>query len=275
MFFAEKLLPPSPAALVFAGDHILSAWLFYGALIAIFLFAVHVVRTTNALRPVKLWLALIWILFQVPHFAIERPDIAHLTQHTGAFILALLVIEGAPAARFLIRAARIAIAVYVLLFVAHCIAKEQGGARRWPPRDVYWHRLSNGLEFPTLAKRDFDQLIEAVLAKTAPDDSVANWPYAPGANFLAQRRMPGRRVFVTPEAISPEIELELIEDLESEEVAVVLYRRDFSMHDRKSSLPSNFMPRLDAYLAKQFVESARYEEIQVLRPKSSMASPER
>jgi hypothetical protein len=163
----------------------------------------------------------------------------------------------------------------VLLFVAYCIEEGQGGARRCPAPEIVWHRLSNGLEFPMLPGRAVDELVEAVLASTTRDDAVASWPYYPGANFLAERRMPGRRVFVTPATISPEVERELIHDLETERVGVVLYLPELNMHARESSVPSNFMPTLDAHLAAEFAEGGRYDDVQLLRPRASSVSPAR
>jgi hypothetical protein len=272
LLFEERLQPPSPAALVFAADPVLRAWLFYGALAWILLFVIMRVRMRKSAPTPSLWIGLFWVVVQVPQFAIERPGIGHLTEHTAAILLAMLVVIGAPGSRTWTRALRVAAVAYVLMFVIHCIDSGQGGARRFPAREIEWFALSNGRAFPMRPDRSVGALVEAILTSTRPDQRVATWPYAPGLNFLAARRMPGRRVFVTPETTDLALERELIAELASEDVGAVVYLRDSNMHGRDSSLPMHFMPRVDAHLAEHFVVASSYDGIDVLIPKPSMGS---
>lgn len=271
LFFAEALSPPSVSALVFGEKGALRSGLYYGALAAVGLgLVMAAVRGRAALHTAPrsaafLAVGIIWMLAQVPQFAWERPGLNHVTEHQGVIGLSLLIIWGAIEGRRMTWVGRGMIVLYCLAFIGECTDSAFGGARQWPPKTIVWQTLENGISYPEREGRGIRPILDEILNQTQSADRVASWPFFPGANFLTQRRMPGTRVFLTPETMEPGLEAALIENLKAESVETVVYLPTFDMHQRPSSVAQAFLPELDSHLRTEYQGVMRIEGVELLR----------
>lgn len=267
---SEKLSPPSLGYLFKFSRQGSTAQLFYLSFVPLILlalctaFQVRSAIGNPSARPSAaiLVLVLVWSLTNVPQYALERPDPHHLTQRTTYIAL----VSGLAADRsvrwlrdhFRAPAAGVVVAslfaFYLLGFaLKHSAFAEGGTGLRYIQRSmVTWKRLSNGVTYPARFGDGTHDIVTYVLANTEGTDRVAAYPFFPGVNFLSQRLMPGRHVYVIPERTRPSVETRVISDLRAERVPLILYLPGQNIHGKVGARPINFMGRIHAYIERYY-----------------------
>lgn len=252
----------------------LFAWSFFGGLLLIF-GAMAAALATAVRKPASdagrsAAVLAFWLLSNLPQFALERPDMSHLTQRGVALAIAgaYLITHCTRAflsstMRISARAVGVSCALYAAFYTGKHLWFGEGGAYLYRGR-ARLHTLSNGMRFPTTADAETAPLVEALLARSTPGAPVGNWPYRPGLNFLAQKAMPGRGVFLIPENASTALQLRATRALEEEGVDHVFYAPEEAIHQTASSTPEKFMPIVHVALRRDYQVVARHGAVELL-----------
>ncbi len=276
---SQNLVPPALASLARFDALGQTAWVFYGSLAAFSaLAAIAVNRLWNFRRrpPDELWVwafLLLWMLSNIPQYTLERPDVPHLVQRNVALFIALAVIgrvsmqaalcRGMLGKRIAAAAITMAVAVYGCAATAKHLVHGEGWGWTAASLHVQPQMLSNGVVFPSETPSAIAPLVEHVVHNSQPGEAVASLPYLPGFNFLAQRRMPSRHVYVLPEFMRPGLEESVLESLRC--VTWVVYDDQQNIHGNERQRPASFMPQIDAYLRANFRPQMQAGSIQLLR----------
>ncbi|MFZ2266203.1 MAG: hypothetical protein WAV95_01360 [Azonexus sp.] len=242
------------------------AWLYWGAILIPGLLVANVIwlareaRTDHARRNELglALLALIWFAMNLPQYAWERPDPAHLAERLFALLAATPIIvapfirQFGSSIRLPRRALGVALAAVLIgYFAAYLMIRHSGavsgGYHRAPFRPV----LASGMKLPL--SLPMQPLLERVVADTSPSDSIVALPYAPGFNVVADRPFPTRQIYLFPFNTNPLVEANFICALELKRVRYVLYNENLLLDGTERTRMSNYAPRLHAYLTSQFV----------------------
>lgn len=243
-----------------------TAWLFYGSLIPVTVLAMLVlVRVFRKPLPgpprrdmAILALVVLWTISSLPQYTLERPDVPHLTQRAFSFFLPLAVVlqmglnraRGSPPRVYKVAALVLAVllSVYSVAYVAKHLAWGQGGSIGVVRTPVTWHRLANGISFPEVSGAKIAELTQHIIRNSRTIDRLASLPYLPGINFLAQRLMPDRQVFLLRQSVDPVVEQDFIAALDRWSVPFVVYIPRQIANPGPSNLLENFAPRVHAFL---------------------------
>jgi len=279
---ADKTPGPSIADLLGLDHAAADAWLFYGSLVPVALLAAMCLMKAVR-RPVPgperldvaaLGLVLFWSLTSLPQYFLERPDVPHLTQRAFSFFLPLAVVlqksvdwsrrgtRGLSRIVGMLPAAFLCI--YSVAFVVKHEALGQGGSAGIIRTPVTWHKLSNGMSFPEASGSRTGELLQYLVGNSDSNDRIAALPYLPGVNFLAQRLMPTREVYLLPQSMGPEIETDLIAALNRRPVPFVVYAPRQAINPGRSNLPENFASRVHGYLRLNFEKVMESDGIELL-----------
>jgi hypothetical protein len=261
IFYADNLSPPAISNLLKPNGEGATAWVYYGSFLPILSLAVLTALRRggqggyykSGLLPSAYLIVLVWALFNVPQYALDRPDPPHITMRSVTILLPLSIVLAATLrlgskqarqpVKFLTFAFTALLAVYPVLFVT----KHHRGISN---KEIVWHTLSNGIAFPDVKGSRLKDVVEHIIANTDEDERVASYPYLPGFNFLSQRLMPGRHVYLVPEFMEPGLEEEVIGDLNN--VRYALYEPERSIHGKSTSEPRNFIPEIDKIFSTEF-----------------------
>jgi hypothetical protein len=278
---AYRLMPPRLADVGLFTAPGVFAVLFYGSLAIVILFVASAVRSLVGARratavpgsviPARAWLVLFaWVLGNVPQYAIERPDLSHLTQRLPALLVASLAILAAlspsrPALRVTRWATASLLAAYFALLVGSAMARGEGGTVWAARHTLETVRLSNGQAFLQGRGGPWPEVVERVLRGAGPGEPLATLPYLPGVNFLAARPLPGRHVYLLPSVMERGTEDEYIASLERGPVRDVVLLESFRLNLADDTALQVYAPRVAAYLATRYVEVLRLGGLVVLR----------
>jgi hypothetical protein len=268
IFYADNLSPPAISNLLKPNRAGATAWVYYGSFLPILSLAVLTALRRgvqggcykSGLLPSAYLIVLVWALFNVPQYALDRPGPGHIVQRSVIILLPLSIVLAATLrlgskqarqpVKFLTFAFTALLAVYPVLFVTKHYYYGQGGTKGISNQEIVWHTLSNGIAFPDAKGSRLKDIVEHIIANTDEDERVAAYPFIPGFNFLSQRLMPGRHVFLIPEFMEPGLEEEVIGDLNN--VRYAIYEQERSIHRKSTSEPRNFIPEIDKIFSTEF-----------------------
>ncbi|MGH9361840.1 MAG: hypothetical protein ACRD2T_07970, partial [Thermoanaerobaculia bacterium] len=278
-----RLAPPPLDALGQATATGFFAWLFYGSLLVpAWLLGGFVLRLTGggrgrsvleSLPPRTHLVLLIWLLGNVPQYAIERPDVAHLAQRMPALVVAGVSLAAAcargrtgdPRIRRRLVPTGLVVA-YLVAYLGFALRYGHGGSLTAALGGIETVALSNGQRFAQVAGGPWDDVAEHLLAHTRPGDAVAALPYLPGVNFLTERPLPTRHVDLLPPSLhEAATEQAYIDALERSAVGFVVVDEDLRFNGRDDTALPRYAPRLAEYLERRYVAERRYGNVTVLR----------
>jgi hypothetical protein len=247
------------------------AWIFWGTLALPFLLVpclpglLHGGKTLvgNEVRPRRATVLVfgLWLLTNLPQFAWERPDIAHVTDRAFAILLVVPLLAGYAlrARREAVGAVRRAAATLVAtasVLYPLCHALPIVTAAQWtmaPPRAARRLQLADGSSCLARQSDDWSELAQAVLARVGPGEPFANLPYYPGLNFVTGRKIATYHVFVAPHNVSSEsAQVRYIADLEQSGARVAVYEEDYTLDEREDGTVRSFAPLIDRYVRTHF-----------------------
>lgn len=216
---------------------------------------------------------LLWVAGNLPQYALERPDASHLSQRMPALVLAAVAALAGAAprvawARLLRGAAAVLLLAFLGLYVGFMVRQAQGGslgAAHLPARTV---RLASGQVARIREGSGLDDVVNEVVARTRPGEAVATLPYAPGVNFLAERPLPTRYVYVLPSNAAA-AEADYLDALERRPVREVVFDESFRFTTDEAAAFAHTAPRLAAELAAHYEETLRRGSLVVLRRRGS------
>ena len=248
---------PSIAVLLDLDFTTIFPWLYYGSFIAILVLGVHIFLSainygdeSNRHRTFMLLIVFFWVLTNLPQYVIERPDLGHITQRSGAIFLPIAIILQQSLTILWTHphvTRRLVNAIIALLITTYSLFYTQGLILYHHPSST-WYQLSNGISFPD--RGNLAKMVEYVLKNSDDLEPVAAYPYIPGFNFLSGRLMPGRHVYLIPRYINDKQQQEVINDLRR--VRFVFYRPGQNINKISSSEPTNYMSRVDAVIRTDF-----------------------
>ncbi|UCV20286.1 hypothetical protein [Ferribacterium limneticum] len=241
------------------------AWLYWGAILVPGLLVANTIwlareaRTDHALRNelgLSL-LALVWLAMNLPQYAWERPDPAHLAERLFALLAATPIIVAPFIRQFGSstsqprRALSVVLAsVLISYFVAYLMIRHSGDISGGYHRASFHPVLANGMKLPL--SQPMQPLLERIIADTSPNDPIVALPYGPGFNVVTDRPFPSRQIYLFPFNTNPLVEANFICALELKHVRYVLYNENFSLDRTERTRMSNYAPRLHAYLKSHF-----------------------
>lgn len=253
-----RLPMPSPEALLRFDRAGADAWVYYAVLLVIAVYVLLYLRPDvrwaprEGLSPAIPGLVALWALGGLPQLGFERPDVAHLTQYSHAFLVPAALLTGRALARWRRIAGFLALLLAAALVWKH-VAFAQGGSAgvlRHPAHRVV---LGNGFAYPAAPGESLRPLLETIVERSAPGDRIAALPFLPGAAFVTRRRLLGREVYLVPHSMTgPEVETGYLEALRSAPPRFVLYQADWSVNGRESGRLSAYAPAVDAFLREHF-----------------------
>lgn len=238
--------------------------IFWGSLIPVFIFfLVFCDRNLRAKTDLVLWgLCLLWVLGNLPQYLFERRDITHLLDHSAAILLAWGLFIYVLFSLVNIKKMYLALIVclmssYILLFLSesrlvNIISK---------PADSTIVSLDNGLSAPGIGP--LKQMLDSVIMNSNDQTLVASYPYFPGINFLLQRFISGRHVYLIYRYMNAEVEQEAINDLTR--VCWLFYDSKQNIDANPKGKPENFMPVLHGFILTDFHVVAAVRSLQLFR----------
>ena len=224
---------------------------FFGSLIPISIFLiVYFDKNLRSKVDFPLWaLCFLWVLGNLPQFLFERRDMTHLLDHSAAILLTwglfiyvlFCLMNISKTYRTLIM---LLISGYFLIFLVqsplvNLIRK---------PADSKIVSLDNGQRVPGIDH--LKQMLDLVIINSNDKDLVASYPYSPGINFLLQRSMSGRHVYLIYRYMNAEVENEAIQDVAK--VCWLFYNEGMNIDASPKGSPKNYMPNLHNFIMIHF-----------------------
>jgi hypothetical protein len=205
---------------------------------------------------------LLWLLLNLPQWAMMRPDLYHLTQQAFAIAVActLLIADGwrrlARAAPWLSRlggAAGCALGgatVIVLVGGLGILGPRWSLAAALSP--TLLERLGNGVGFRGVPGDRGRELLEVVSGASDLGESVLSLPFLPGVNYLTRRPMPIPQVHILPGSTDAVGRADLMQSLAESSPALVVYARDYTTTGDLDGTLRVWAPELDRYFMEGF-----------------------
>jgi len=221
-------------------------------------------------------LTLVWVLMNLPQYAWERADAAHLAERWFALLVAaavswsrlmpmgpLLAGERRPWFASLLG---LMAGVFALAFLAIHLPRSVSGsysvAGSYRPAFAE-SALPNGLRYPNADPGR--ALIERVIRDTRPDEPVAALPYLPGFHFATGRPVVARRIYLLPFNTRPEVEREYLCELDRAGVRYVMFGDHPALVGGEHLRLRSYAPLVDAHLARHFEPVGKAGHWQLLR----------
>lgn len=233
---------------------------FWGSLIPISIFfIVFFDKNLRSKVDLALWaLCFLWVLGNLPQFLFERRDMTHLLDHSAAILLAwglfIYVLFSLVNIRKTYRA------LMMLLMSGYFLIFLMGGyffifLVQSPlvniirnPADSTIVSLDNGQRAPGIGH--LKQVFDLVIMNSNDKSLVASYPYSPGINFLLQRMMSGRHVYLIYRYMNAEVEKEAIQDVAK--VCWLFYDADLNIDANPKGNPKDYMPDLHNFIMANF-----------------------
>ena len=237
---------------------------FWGSLMPISIFfIVFFNKNLRSKVDLALWiLCFLWVLGNLPQFLFERRDMTHLLDHGVAILLALALFIYVLFNLMNIRKTYRSLIVllmgcYFLVFLlksplVNCIKK---------PANSTVVSLNNGQRAPGIGH--LKQILDLVIMNSNDKSLVASYPYSPGINFLLQRMMSGKHVYLIYRYMNTEVEKEAIHDVAK--VCWLFYDSGQNIDATPKGSPKNYMPDLHTYIMANFHLVAVTKPLQLFR----------
>lgn len=282
-----RLAPPSPESLLHLDRAAADAWVYFGALLVVTVYAamtlseaVSRARSSSGRWRTDHLLVGLWALGGLPQYALERPDVQHLTQYGVFFLLPTTVLADrllrSLGDTWWQRPARLTMLLAATLFVTKHLAFAQGGSAGALSRPAHRVVLSNGFEYPAPEAEPLRPLLEIVIGQTTAADTIAALPFQPGVALATGRRLLGREVFLAPHSVTdPEVEAGYLRSLTEAPPRFVLYQPEMSFNGRQNGRLAAFAPAVDARLESAFRLRDKRQGYLLLEPRGAAGAPER
>lgn len=255
--------PPGLDALLGWGYATATAWVFYLAVLVVAANLVtnaatwlwHSLRRMQALEDshVVAVFVVLWTLSGFPQFALERPDVGHLTQYASFVVLAGVLLFRCLQDWMPPRVCWTIGACIAGLFVAKHLYYAEGGSAGVLASPAHWVTLSSGFTYPTSDAEPYYELLEEVLERSQVDDEIIALPYAPGIAYATGRRLWGREVFLAPGSLVGDGVLEAyLRDLHEQPPRLVFYDTKMSYTRDDQGRLAQFAPGIHDALNTSF-----------------------
>jgi hypothetical protein len=203
-----RMRPPTLES-IFTSGIISFPFLYYFSLIFPLLLTLFLLKkrkkgVTNFEEYIPALLVLTWFLFNLPQYAIERPDSAHLYQRGFIFPVTMcFLLSPAGLPKFfrpsMVRSCQVLSLCFIAIYISYGLKIPAGGGIGFTLKKPVHVRLSSGKSFVTNAT-----IRKAMLQLDRFHHlpyQLAVVPYGPGTNFLLEKRMPGKMLHFFPNAI--------------------------------------------------------------------------
>jgi len=253
--------PPGPSE-VRAGSTF--AAVYYASLMVPVAAVAGLIGRRNAHHRRLFWLVTsVWLLFNLPQCLLERPDIAHFSHRTYAFIVPAVVYfcqSGAlprpprGASSYLV--AGLAWALLLIGGSAYAVlVHDSPGSLGQAFQAIHKVCLANGVCYPDAysAITPHRDLMDEALGHLRPEEAIGVLPYGPGIAYLLRHPLPGRQSFLLPHSVrSRNGEREYLQTLDVSRVRYVLLETTFRYSDRETTTFRNYAPAVSSALANCF-----------------------
>lgn len=223
-----------------------------------------------------------------PQFYFFRPDIPHLAEFMPGFIVALVCGSAVTALNFARAGACLKIAMcapaafaalHLWVYFAHVFPRVSAGTAALREGRTALFQGENGVHV-LLTKGEheaFRQIHDLVTQNAAPSDYVVCYPYAPGINFMTNRRTYERSLFIDNATRGSKFDEETIAKIERYRPAVIAID-DWKINGSEDSSFSRWAAPTKSYIEKTYHFRGTFERQQIFTrepppPREVQAAP--